>query len=204
MSRFKTFIQTSVIGGFAVILPVTLFAFILKWLFKVATGIIRPLTNLVIARSNMQTIFADTIVIALILLACFLVGIVVKTKLGRFIQKNLEEHILKFAPGYSIIKQTVMQFLGKEKFPFSSVVLVRAYENDTLMTGFVTDEHPDGHYSVFVPSAPNPTTGFVFHLKRDYVHPVNVPAEEAIRSVISCGAGSGKLIKAYSEQASQT
>ena len=203
MSRFKTFIQTSVIGGFAVILPVTLFAFILKWLFKVATGIIRPLTNLVIARSNIQTIFADTIVIVLILLACFLVGIVVKTKLGRFIQENLEDHILKFAPGYSIIKQTVMQFLGKEKFPFSSVVLVRAYENDTLMTGFVTDEHPDGHCSVFVPSAPNPTTGFIFHLKRDFVHPVNVPAEEAIRSVISCGAGSGKLIESYSKQASQ-
>lgn len=204
MSRFKTFIQTSVIGGVAVILPVALFAFILKWLFKVATGIIRPLTNLAVARSNMQTIFADTIVIVLILLACFLVGIVVKTKLGRFIQENLEDYILKFAPGYSIIKQTVMQFLGKEKFPFSSVVLVRAYENDTLMTGFVTDEHPDGHYSVFVPSAPNPTTGFIFHLKRDYVHPVNVPAEEAIRSVISCGAGSGKLIEAYSGQASQT
>lgn len=204
MSRFKTFIQTSVIGGVVVILPVALFAFIIKWLFKVASGIIRPLTNLVIARSNMQTIFADTIVIVLILLACFLVGIVVKTKLGRFIQENLEDHILKFAPGYSIIKQSIMQFLGKEKFPFSSVVLVRAYENDTLMTGFVTDEHPDGHYSVFVPSGPNPTTGFVFHLKQDYVHPVNVPAEEAIRSVISCGAGSGKLIEAYSGQASQT
>ena len=84
MSRFKTFIQTSVIGGVAVILPVALFAFILKWLFKVATGIIQPLTNLIVARSNMQTIFADTIVIVLILLACFLVGIVVKTKLGIF------------------------------------------------------------------------------------------------------------------------
>jgi len=203
MKRFKTFVQTSVIGGVAVILPVALSAFLLKWVFKMVTGVIRPLTHLVITRSNIQVIFADTLVIVLILIACFLVGIVVKTRLGRFVQENLEDHILKFAPGYSIIKETIMQFLGKKKFPFSSVVLVRPYENNTLMTGFITDEYADGHFSVFVPTGPNPTTGFIFHLKRDVVHTVNVPAEEAIRSVISCGAGSGKLINAYLEKGSQ-
>jgi uncharacterized membrane protein len=69
----------------------------------------------------------------------------------------------------------------------------------TLMKGFITDNYPDGRCSVFVSTGPNPITGFIFHLKRESVHPVNVSVEEAIRSVISCGATSGKLIKAYSE-----
>ncbi len=73
-----------------------------------------------------------------------------------------------------------------------------------LMTGFVTEEHPNGQCTVFVPTGPNVTTGFVFHLSRDNVYPVNVSADQAIRTVISCGVGSDKLIKAYSEQASQT
>ena len=200
MSRFKNFIQTSLLGGIAVILPVALSAFLLMWLFKMVIGIIRPLTTLVIAKSNIQLAFADAIVITIILFACFFVGIAVRTRLGIFIQESLEAYILKFAPGYSIIKETVMQFLGKKKFPFSPVVLVRPFENDTLMTGFVTDEHPDGKCTVFVPTGPNVTTGFVFHLSQDKVYEVKVSADQAIRSVISCGVGSGKLIKAYLEQ----
>jgi uncharacterized membrane protein len=204
MSRFNNFLVTTLIGGIAVVLPAALSAFLLKWLYKVVIGIIRPLTMLVFAKSNIQVIFADTIVIAIILLACFAVGMIVKTRVGVFIQESLDGYILKFVPGYSIIKETILQFLGKKKFPFSSVVLVRAFENDTLMTGFVTDEHPGGLCTVFVPTGPNVTTGFVFHLSRDNVYPVNVSADQAIRTVISCGVGSEKLIKAYSEQARQT
>ncbi|MFC1812305.1 DUF502 domain-containing protein [Thermodesulfobacteriota bacterium] len=203
MSRFKNFMMTTLIGGIAVVLPAALSAFLLKWLFKVVIGIIRPLTLLVFARSGIQVILADTIVIAIILLACFVVGMIVKTRVGVFIQESLDDYILKYIPGYSIIKETVLQFMGKKKFPFSPVVLVRAFENDTLMTGFITDEHPDGQCTVFVPTGPNVTTGFVFHLSRDNVYPVNISADQAIRTVISCGVGSDKLIKAYLEQASQ-
>jgi hypothetical protein len=39
-----------------------------------------------------------------------------------------------------IEKEAVMQFPGKKKYPFSSIVLVRAYDNETMMTGFITDE----------------------------------------------------------------
>ena len=42
-----------------------------------------------------------------------------------------------------------------------------------------------------------------FYLKRDVVRTVNMPAEEAIRSAIRCGAGSGKLIHVYLEKGSQ-
>lgn len=204
MSRFKNFIGTTLIGGIAVILPVALSAFLLKWLFKVVISIIRPLTLLVFAKSNIQVALADTIVIAIILLTCFVLGMIVKTRLGVFFQELIDDYILKFIPGYSIIKETVLQFLGRKKFPFSPVVMVRAFENDTLMTGFITDEHPDGRCTVFVPTGPNVTTGFVFHLNQENVYPVNVSPDQAIRTVISCGVGSGKLIRAYLRKLSQT
>ena len=204
MNKLRFFIKTSVLGGLAVILPAALLALIFKWIFKLTTDIIQPLTHLVMAASKFHELIADIIAIGLILAVCFLIGVIVKTKIGQYIQENLEKHVLNFAPGYSIIKETVMQFLGKSKRPFSSVALIQAYENDTLMTGFVTDEHPDGSYTVFVPTAPNPTTGFVFHLKRQYVHPVPVSVEDALRSVISCGAGSTKLLEAYGKKSNST
>jgi uncharacterized membrane protein len=68
------------------------------------------------------------------------------------------------------------------------------------MTAFITDNHADDRFTVFVPTGPNPTTGFIFHLRREFVHPVNVPIEEALRSVISCGAGSTNLIHLFSNK----
>jgi uncharacterized membrane protein len=197
MEKIKTFFKTSIIGGIIVILPAALTLMIFRWIFNVITGVMQPLTSMVVARSQLNELFAGTIVILIIVLLCFLVGVVVRTKTGRFIQENLENHLLKIAPGYTVIKETVMQFLGKKKNPFSSVALVQPYENDTLMTAFITDEHSNGSYTVFVPTGPNPTTGFIFHLKPQYVHPVEVSVDYAIRSVISCGAGSSKLVELY-------
>jgi len=196
MDRIKAFIKTSILGGLAVILPATLLFLIFRWLFNWITDIIQPLANLIIAKSQFQEIVADILVIAIILAVCFLLGVVIKTKIGRFIHENLENHILRLAPGYPIIKSVVMQFIGHKKSPFSSVALVQPFENETLMTAFITETHDDGRYTVFVPTGPNPTSGLIFHLPQKYVHPVKVSLEETIRSVISCGAGSANLINA--------
>ncbi|MFO7666938.1 MAG: DUF502 domain-containing protein [Desulfobacterales bacterium] len=193
MEKFKSFLKTSIIGGVVVILPMFIFIMVFKWLFGWVTDIIQPLTNLIVTKSHMSEIIADAIVIAVILISCFIIGIIVKTKIGKFIHENLERRILKTAPGYSTIKEIVMQLIGK-KFPFSSVALVRIFENDTLVTAFITDSHLDGSYTIFVPTAPNPTSGFVYHVKGEYVHHVNIPIEEAMRSVITCGAGSNKIL----------
>jgi uncharacterized membrane protein len=198
MEKFKSFLKTSIIGGVVVILPMFIFIMVFKWLFGWVTDIIQPLTNLIVTQSHMSEIIADAVVIAVILISCFIIGIIVKTKIGKFIHENLESRILKIAPGYGTIKEIVMQLIG-EKLPFSSVALVRIFENDTLVTGFVTDSHPDGSYTIFVPTAPNPTSGFIYHLKREFVHHVDIPVEEAMRSIITCGAGSNKILKAYRE-----
>jgi uncharacterized membrane protein len=100
-----------------------------------------------------------------------------------------------------MVKETVNQFLGKKESPFSSVALVQIFENDTKVTGFITDRHDNGTITVFVPTGPNPTSGFIYHLDAEYVHPVDVSVEDAMRSVISCGAGSGALVKGLDEDA---
>ena len=197
MNAIKSFVKTSVLGGVAVILPAVILFLIFRWLFNWITDIIQPVTNLVIARGQFQEIVADILVIAIIVAICFLVGAVIKTRIGRFIQENLEDHILNLAPGYPTIKAVVMQFIGKKESPLSSVALVQPFANETLMTAFITDTHDSGRQTVFVPTGPNPTSGLIFHIPRRYVHPLEVSVEAAMRSVIGCGAGSTNLINGF-------
>lgn len=200
MKRLQTFFKATLLGGLVVILPVAIMIFVVKWLLEFVTGLIQPITDVLVTQSQMQKLLADIAVVALIITTCFLIGMFVRTRLGLWFVQGLETAVFKKAPGYTVIKETVVQLLGKEKSPFSTVALVQLFGSDTLVSAFVTDSHPDGSYTVFMPTGPNPTSGNIYHLEGKYVHPVNVPVEEAMRSIISCGAGSTRLIEAYKNQ----
>ena len=199
LHALKNFVKTALMGGLIVILPITIVAFIFRWVFTSVTNLIQPLTDLLLQKTPLETkeVIADGMVILLILTACFLVGISIKTRSGRFLHEELENRLLKLAPGYNLIKETVLQFLGRRQSPFSRVALVNIFGNETMVTAFITDEHKDGTYTTFVPTGPNPTSGNIFHMKAKFVHPVEVSIEEAMRSIISCGAGSTRLVESY-------
>lgn len=198
----KNFFKTSLLGGIAVILPITILVLIFKWLFNFTAKIIHPLTQLVMAQSEFQKFAAEALVLGIILSACFILGAIIKTKIGQFVHGQFDNGLSRFVPGYSIVRAMVTQFFNRDKYPFASVAMVQAFENDTLMTGFIIDRHPDDMYTVFVPCGPNPTTGYIFHLRQQFVHPISVPVESALRSVIGCGVGSAALIEAFQQNSS--
>ena len=194
MNNFKEFVKSTIIGGLLVILPLAIFTFVLTWVFELIRKAIKPLTDILVKNSSLQGIVADITVIGFLVLLCFAVGVVVRTRLGKWIYIAFEAKFLLKAPGYSLIKETVSQFLGNKKSPFSAVALVQIFGNDTMVSAFITDEHEDGSYTVFVPTGPNPTSGNIYHLPEKFVHPVDIGVETAMKSIISCGAGSSEFV----------
>ena len=197
MKKIKAFVATAVVGGLVVLVPIGITVFIFTWLFNLVTSAIEPLTEMVLARSQVGRAVAATVVIVALVGGCFLVGLLVRTRLGGWLFALVERCALRRAPGYSLVKETVSQFIGEGKSPFSTVALAQIFGNETLVSAFVTDRHADGSYTVFVPTGPNPTSGNIYHLAERFVHPVDVTVEDAMRSIISCGAGSSKLIEAH-------
>ena len=194
MNRLKEFVKSTVVGGLLVILPLAISFFTLTWVFGLVQEAISPLKTIVMQKSPLQGVVADILAVALLIVVCFSVGVLVRTRLGKWLYSVLESNVFLKVPGYSLIKETVYQFLGKKKSPFSSVALVQIFDNETLLSAFITDEHADGTCTVFVPTGPNPTSGNIYHLPKDRVHPVDVSIEDAMRSIISCGAGSSIFI----------
>jgi len=201
MRRLREFFKSTLIGGLLVLLPLTILIYALVWVFNGVHKAINPLTKIFITEESiLQIVVADVVVVGLLIWVCFLVGVFVRTRLGRWMYILIESRLLRKTPGYSMIKETVSQFLDKDKqSPFSSVALARIFENDTLVSVFVTDKHVDGSYTVFMPTGPNPTSGNIYHLRAENVFPVDVSVEDAMRSIISCGAGSSTLINKLRE-----
>lgn len=199
MAAFKRFIKTTTLGGVIVVLPLGILLMVFSWIWRLITGAIAPVTD---AISGDQApawhhLTVNGLAIVVILAGCFVIGLAVRTAFGRFVQSTLEERILKRLPGYQLSKETVLALLGGGRSPFSRVALCRLFDNDTLVTGFVTDDHEDGGYSVFVPTGPNPTSGGIFHPRAEQVTIVDQPPNDAMRTIISCGAGSAKLLAKY-------
>ncbi len=145
----KNFIKTSLFGGLVVILPIAILGFFFKWLFKTVTDLIQPLTNFASEIYPVSEFVADVIVILIITLACFVVGVIVRTKLGNFLHAQFDYALQQMAPGYRMVKEVVVQIFGKsEDSPFASgmVARVKLFGKDcpTEVTALVTDRHKDG------------------------------------------------------------
>jgi len=195
MIKAGNFIKTTLMGGLLVVLPIVITFFFLRWIFNLVTGMIAPLTKLIVAQTDTRQLVGDAIAIVIIILVFFLVGLSVKTRLGRYVFCRLEKHILKIAPGYSLFKETLKQLLGRDQRPFSQVVFGKPFGGETMMTGLVADELPDGRLTVFFPSALNPTTGLLCHVRSEDLTHLDVTVEEAMRTIIGCGTGTSKLYK---------
>ena len=193
LQKTRGFVVTTMLGGLVVVLPITLLVLIIRLLFNLVIGFIRPLTHLLGFSDSINVWVVNLLVLVLIFLTFFLIGLAVRTEIGKRLFVRLEEQWLKPLPFYAVLRETVQQLFSKDKMPFSKVALVDPFGSGTLMTGFVTDELPGGYYTVFVPTAPNPTNGFIFHVKADKVYLLDVRTEDAMRSVISLGIGSVKL-----------
>ncbi|MDQ7816597.1 MAG: DUF502 domain-containing protein [Melioribacteraceae bacterium] len=194
MNKIKSFLKTTFFGGFLVVLPIIVLIFVLNWFYEFLLDNIRPVTNLLIQTARVSEVIAAVIAVIIMLLLFFLVGLLVQTRFGKFFFEIFEERVLKRVPIYRIIKETVIQLFGGEKMIFKGVALVRPFQNDTLITAFITDESPNGYITVFVPSSPAPTGGYIYHIKKEYVTKIDFPVEQAMRTVLSLGAGSKDFI----------
>ncbi|MBU0474215.1 MAG: DUF502 domain-containing protein [Bacteroidetes bacterium] len=199
MIKIKYFLQTTLFGGLLVIMPLIVSLLLIKWVFNFLLDAIEPITFIIIRTAKLNYLFSASISVVILLAISFAIGLFVKTKLGIFSHKYFEDNFLKRIPFYKIIKETIIQLFGTKKSLFRGVALVDLFGSGNLVTAFITDIHENGMYTVFVPSGPAPTAGFVYHIKAEYLTKIDYPLDQSMRTIISLGVGSNAILKKYSE-----
>jgi len=92
---------------------------------------------------------------------------------------------------YSNIKQITQTFSGTSSRNFQSVIYLE-YPRKRLWTlAFVTgssiNDHKDEFFHLFIPTTPNPTSGFFILVPKKDTIPAGMNVEEALKAVISGG-----------------
>ena len=123
----------------------------------------------------------------------YLIGLLVSSIFGRWLW-NLFDRLLDRLPLLGRLYQTLKQILGYGEGPeavFRRVVLIPSRDLDGDEIGLVTSETTahDGaaQLTVFVPSAPTPTTGRLVLVGADKVRPVEMSVSDALKTLVSVG-----------------
>ena len=112
---------------------------------------------------------------------------------------RFDSSLAKLAPGYNLVRDITQQLFGdnaNSPFKQGEVAKVRLFGADvtTETTAIITSRHENDWYTVFVPTGPNPTSGLIYHLPPNQVELLEgIKVEEALKTIIACGAGSGEL-----------
>lgn len=199
------------IPGLVVLLPVALTTAIVLFIFNLLTnpfaGVLKEIFNryhlfhngFLFLNEDQVNQYASQILI-LIFLFFFTVAL---GKIGRWffvhylirISEKLFAKIPLVNTIYKTCKDVIKTIFASKSKSFKQVVLVRFPNPETYSIGLVTkDSLPSlssstsqEHVCVFVPTTPNPTSGFmVIFDKRDVIF-LDMKVEDAFKYIISCG-----------------
>jgi uncharacterized membrane protein len=110
----------------------------------------------------------------------------------------MESALFDRLPGYALFRSLTQRLAGEGRENEWKPALVEIEE--ALVPAFIIEELDDGGFTVFVPSVPTPLAGAVYILRRERVHPLNVPFTQAIKSVSRWGSGSKDLVAAMGKR----
>ena len=209
LSRTGQFIRRSLLGGLVVLLPITMMAFFFRWLYKMLTGSISPMTGFFANNFGLPMPVADGLVVLSLILFCFLVGHMVTTRFGGWLWQNLEHGLMARLPGYLTLRDIIGQLFGGSGRLSRGTEVARVWlygkDVDVSVTALVTAWHEDGRMTVFVPTGPNPTSGFIYHVAADLVETwPEMGVDQMMKTVLACGSGSDRFFaQAERERASR-
>lgn len=180
--------------GFLALLPITLTIGLLTFTFKKLKGWLHPIYELEPAFLKAIPFSEFLLTFSVILLMGFILNSFILQSLWDAFE-NLVSKIPIIRPIYNGIKQLVQALNPDDNSNFKQVVLVEFPHKGTYTVGFVTNElsnqlSPDSsssYYTVFVPTTPNPTSGFFFMVQKDQAKILNITRQEAMTFIISGG-----------------
>jgi uncharacterized membrane protein len=198
-SRLIAF-RNAFLSGALMLAPliVTIWAF--STIIDLIGGTFRPLYEHSLPQSLQRIPFVwNLLATAVVVLLVTLLGYLSSYVFGKYFLSIVERAIQRI-PGigavYNSVKQIVATFGTQNRNLFNKVVLVEFPRKGAWTLGFLTNKQPGEPQSlvggemwtVFVPTTPNPTSGFLLMLPRNDIVELEMSVGDGMKMIISGGA----------------
>lgn len=207
---FKTSFKQSLMTGIFALLPVSITAWLLFTMFKWADGFIYSLINAVFPSLNPKNLIHFKLpflgwevvgipglgIVLLLLILCF-IGALTRFVFIRYaitIFDNFIDQIPVANKIYFSLRQIMKSISKQNAEHFRRVVLVQYPRLGVYSMAFVTgvsthvkELRGEKMLSIFMPTTPNPTTGFYFIMPEKETIPLDISIEDAFKIIISGG-----------------
>jgi uncharacterized membrane protein len=199
-ARFRMFLQKALIAGVLATLPLAVTYWFINFVFKKFSGFLQPYLHLLTTKFHIVIpLYVQNIIsFSIIIFALIFIGLFARNYVGRKLL-GLIEYIAENIPivrgVYSSIRQIVEAFQTTSGSSFKKVVMIEYPRKGIYSLGFVTKDTSEflnkatGEVcvNVFIPTTPNPTSGFILIVpKKDVIDP-GMPIEQCVKFIISAG-----------------
>ncbi|MBD2463333.1 DUF502 domain-containing protein [Oscillatoria sp. FACHB-1407] len=211
LQRLKQDLKNDLIAGLLVIIPLAttiwLTITIASWVIDFLTRIPKQLNPFIDLNPILGDLLNLLIGLAVPLLSILLIGLMARNIVGRWLL-DFGERLLQAIPFagavYKTLKQLLETVLRDSSGKFRRVVLVEYPRKGIWALAFVTgtltpeiQSHvPHSMLSIFIPTTPNPTTGWYAVVPESEVITLSMSIEDAFKVIISGGIVSPGSINA--------
>jgi uncharacterized membrane protein len=179
--------RSKIFAGLAALLPLYLTFFVIKFLFVT----LEEMSDPILKRFNLDI---PGLGIILTVLLIYILGFLVTNFLGRKIF-NIGERIVKKVPIvnmiYTTLKQITDTFTKGSTDAFEGAVYIQYPRQGLWTMAFISGESKtkDGvpYYHLFVPTTPNPTSGFFLMIPQADTVATGMSVEDGLKTIISGG-----------------
>ena len=198
--------RANLLTGLAVLLPAVITLALVKWIFVSMTSITdlllffvpRNITHEDAGKGPMFWYWSlAAFLVAVVLVS--IVGLLARYYIGKRMIAWLDQTMLRVPllnKVYGAIKQVNEAFTSGNKTAFKTVVLVEFPREGMYSVGFLTSEQheevqmktKENVVCVFVPTTPNPTSGFLLLVPEDKVTKLEMSVADGIKYIISLGS----------------
>ncbi len=201
-ARLQQDLKNDLIAGLLVVIPLAttiwLATTVSRFVLAFLTSIPKQLNPFITLNPLLQDLINLALGLTVPLLGILLIGLMARNIVGRWLLEFGEGTLSRIPLAgsvYKTLKQLLETFLRDNSKRFRRVVLVEYPREGLFSVGFVTglvgasiqEELEQPLLSVFIPTAPNPTTGWYTLVPESSVRDLNISVEDAFRTIISAG-----------------
>ena len=201
-ARLQNDLKNDLIAGLLVVIPLAttiwLSTIVSKFVLAFVTSIPKQFNPFINLNPLLQDLINLALGLTVPLMGILLIGLMARNIVGRWLLEFGEgtlQRIPLAGSVYKTLKQLLETFLRDNSRRFRRVVLVEYPREGLYSVGFVTgqvgpslqSDLGQNLLSVFIPTAPNPTTGWYTLVPEASVRELDISVEDAFRTIISAG-----------------